>query len=210
MMDRKEVPIGILLFIAFIIVLDLAYLFYLAYYLMFVDGYLTTFLSFSIRSIVMWIDVFLTTLSLVIIPYGFITRKNWARIYALVFLSWSAFGAIGYIAMTGVKIIRFPLFVIYVLFVMYLLQSPVKRYFGKISIAIVPSEITKEYKYGDYTLYSELVRLKNGKTQLIYFFSKGKPKSGNPIAFPYGFELEVSKRSGLPFLKKRRSSHNIF
>jgi len=203
MMERKEFPIGILLFIIFIIVLDVAYLFYLAYYLMFVDGYLTTFLSFSIVSIVMWIDVFLTTLSLVIIPHGFIKRKNWARIYALVFLSWSAFGAIGYIIMTAEKTIRFLLFVIYVLFAMYLLMSPVKRYFGKIPMAIVPSEIMKEYKYGDYTLYAKLIQLKNRKIQIIYFFSKRKPKSGTPTAFPYGFKVEVTKRSGLPYLKKR-------
>jgi hypothetical protein len=209
MMERKEFPIGILLFIMFIIVLDVAYLFYLAYYLMFVDGYLTTFLSFSILSIVMWIDVLLTTLSLVIIPYGFIKRKNWARIYALVFLSWSAFGAITYIVMTGEKIIRFLLFVMYILFVMYLLMSPVKRYFRKISMAIVPSEIMKEFKYGIYTLYSKLVRLKNGKIQIIYFFSKRKPKSGTPTVFPYGFEVEVNKRSGLPYLKKRRLNPNI-
>jgi len=210
MMERKEFPIGIVLFIIFIIVLDVAYVYYLAYYLMFVDGYLTTFLSFSILSIVMWIDVLLTILSLVIIPYGFVKRKNWARVYAVVFLSWSSFGAIGYIAMTGEKIIRFLLFVIYVSFIVYLLQSPVKRYFGKISMALVPSEILKEFKYGNYTLYSKLVRLKNGKTQLIYFFCKGKPKSGNPIAFPYGFEVEVSTRSGLPFLKKRQLSPTVF
>jgi len=142
MMERKEFPIGILLFIIFIIVLDVAYLFYLAYNLMFVDGYLTTFLSFSIVSIVMWIDVVLTILSLAIIPPGFIKRKNWARIYALVFLSWSAFGAIAYIVMTGEKIIRFLLFVIYVLFVMYLLMSTVKRYFGRIPTTIIPSEMT--------------------------------------------------------------------
>jgi len=201
-MERKEFPIGIVLFIIFIIVLDVAYLFYLINRLMFVDGYFTMLLSFSFLSIVMWIDVLLTILSLVIIPYGFIKRKNWARIYALVFLSWSSFGAIGYIAMTGEKIVRFLLFVIYVLFIVYLLQSSVKRYFGNISRDVVSSEMTKKYQYGIYTLYSELVRLKNGKTQIIYFFSKRKPKSGTPTDFPYGFEVEISKRSGLPFLKK--------
>jgi hypothetical protein len=209
MTERKEFRIGILLFILFIIVLDVVYLFYLVYNLMFVDGYLTTFLSFSIVSIVMWIDVVLTILSLAIIPYGFIKRKNWVRIYALVFLSWSAFGAIAYIVMTGEKTIRFLLFVIYVLSIMYLLMSTVKRYFGKIPTAIVPPEIIKEYKYGVYTLYAKLVRLKNGKMQIIYYFSKRKPKSGTPTAFPYGFEVEVSKRSGLPYLKKRQLSPNI-
>jgi len=208
-MERKEFPIGIVLFIIFIIILAVAYLFYLAYYLMFVDDYLTTFLSFSMISIVMWINFFFTILSLIIIPYGFIKRKNWARIYALVFLIWSAIGMIGSIFMTGKKTIRFLLFVIEVLFVMYLLMSPVKKYFGKIFRAIVPSEIMKEYKYGNYTLYSKLVRLKNGKIQIIYFFSKRKPKSGTPTALPYGFEVAASKKSGLPYLKKMRLNPHI-
>jgi len=202
-MARKDVPIGILLFIVFIIFLDATYLFYLVYSLIFIDGNLTTFFSFSIVSIVMWFNVLLTTLSLIIIPYGFVKRKNWARIYALVVLSWFAFETIGYIVMTGEKIIRFPLFIMFVLFVMYLLISSVKGYFKTSSIAIDPSEIMKEYKYGDYTLYSKLVRLKNAKIQIIYFFSKKKPKSGTPAPFPVGFEVEMSKRSGLPYLKKR-------
>jgi len=202
MMERKKSPIGIYLFIAFIIILNVVYLFYLTYSLMFVDDYLTTFLLFSIVSIVKWINVLLAFLSLIIIPHGFIKRKNWARIYALVFLFWSAFEAIGYIVMTGEKIICFLLFVAYVIVVMYLLMSPVKRYFNKSATAIVPSEETKEYKYNDYTLYSKLVRLKNGKLQIIYFFSKRKPKSGTPIALPYGFEVGVNKRSRLPYLKR--------
>ena len=148
-------------------------------------GILPSFLSFSIVSIVKWINVLLTSLSLIIIPYGIIKRKNWARIYALVFLSWSAFVAIGYIIMTGKKIICFLLFVAYVIFVMYLLMSPVKRYFNKSSIAIVPSDETKEYKYNDYTLYSKLVRLKNGKLQIIYFFQQKETKKWYiPSPFP--------------------------
>jgi hypothetical protein len=104
--------------------------------------------------------------------------------------------------MTGEKLIGFLLLVLFVISMMYLLLSPVKRYFGRISEAIVPVEILKEYTYGLYTLYSELVHLKNGKNQIIYFFSKRKPKSGTPTTFPDGFQVEVSKRSGLPYLKK--------
>jgi len=105
--------------------------------------------------------------------------------------------------MIGEKIIRFPLFIMYVLFIMYLLMSSVKRYFNKSSISIIPAEIMKEYTYGDYTLYSKLVRLKNAKMQIIYFFSKRKPKSGIPTAMPVGFDVGVNMRSGLPYLKKR-------
>jgi hypothetical protein len=202
MRGRKDFPIGIVLFIIFIIVLGAVYLFYLADSFLFENGKLTTFLSFSLDSIVMWIDMFLIILSLIIIPYGFAKRKNWARIYAFVFLSWSIVRTIVYIAMTGEKLIGFLLLVLFVISMMYLLSSPVKRYFGRISEAIVPVEIPKEYTYGLYTLYSELVHLKNGKNQIIYFFSKRKPKSGTPTTFPDGFQVEVSKRSGLPYLKK--------
>jgi hypothetical protein len=210
MREKKEFPIGVVLCIALILVLGVSSVLYLAYSLLFVDDSLTSFLSFSISSIVTWINVVLTILSLVIIPYGFTKRKNWTRIYAVVFLVWFAFAAMGYIVMTGDKIIGFPLFALDVLLVMYLLQSSVKRYFGTLSLAIVPSEIQKEFTYGGYTLYSKQVCLKNGKTQIIYFFCKGKPKSGSPIAFPSGFEVEVSKRSGLPFLKKRQVNPSIY
>ena len=201
-MERKEVPTGIIVFIIFIITLDVFYLYYLGYYLLFVHGYLHTFLSLSLLSIIMWIDVVLTVLSLIIIPYGFITRKQGARTYAFVFLAWSTLGAIAYMALTGEKIIRFPLLILYVLFMTYLLMSSVKRYFGTSPPADAPSETMKEYTYRGYTLYSKLVQLKNKKTQIIYYFSKRKPKSGTPARFPHGFEVQTSKRSGLPYLRR--------
>ncbi len=202
MMERKEYPIGIVVFIIFIIGLDVVYLFTLVTNLLFINGHLRQFLSFSIDSILMWNDVLFVMLSLGIVPYGFIKRKNWARIFAVVFLSWSLFRVLVYISMTGEKIIGFLLLVLLVILLMYLFMSPVKQYFGKISIAIVPSERIREYTYGLYTLHSKLVRLKNGKNQIIYFFSKRKPKSGTPAVFPEGFTVEVSERSGLPYLKK--------
>jgi hypothetical protein len=208
-MERKKVPLGILCFIVFIIVLTSAFLFSLVHHLMFGTSFLFEFLSVSTLSIMNWIDGLFATLSLVIIPYGFLKRKNWARIYAFAFLSFSIIRAIIYISMTGNKSIGFLLLVLFVVSMTYLLMTPVKRYFGKISLAIVPSEIIKEYTYGIYTLYSRRVRLKNGKNQTIYFFSKRKPKSGTPAVFPDGFEVAVSNRSGLPYLKKRQMSPNI-
>jgi len=103
---------------------------------------------------------------------------------------------------TGEKIIGFPLFILYVVFGMYLQMSAVKSYFKEGSVALVLSEEMKEYRYNDYTLYSKLVRLKNEKLQVIYFFSKHKPKSGTPIALPFGYVVGINKRSGLPYLKR--------
>lgn len=58
------------------------------------------------------------------------------------------------------------------------------------------------YKHGDYTLYSKEVNLKGGRTQTIYYFAKGKPKSGSPSEKPEGMVVGINKRTGLPFLKK--------
>ncbi len=202
MSDRKEVPIGIIVFLIFIIILDAIFLFFLGNALLFVYSDYIAFFSFSLMSIVMWIDVLLSVLSLIIIPYGFVKKKNWARIFAFVFLSWSLLRTIQYIATTGEKTIGYLFFVLFIVSLMYLLSSSVKNYFKINTMAIVQTEITQEYTYGPYTLYTELVLLRNGKNQIIYFFSKRKPKSGTPTTLPDGYLVEVSKRSGLPYLKK--------
>ncbi len=58
------------------------------------------------------------------------------------------------------------------------------------------------YKHGDWNLYSRDVRLKGGRNQTIYFFSKRTPKSGTTCDMPNGYKVEVNKRTGLPYLKK--------
>jgi hypothetical protein len=201
MSERIKIPAGIVLFLILIVLLDFLFLFFFVDSLAFA-GNLSLFLSFSLNEIMVWVDVLLTVLSLGIIPYGFVKRKNGARLYAFVVLSWSVFRILMYITMTGDKIIGLGLFIMLILALTYLLMSTVKKYFRTITIAIVPSERIKEYTYGLYTLYSTLVQLKNGKTQLIYFFSKQKPKRGTPAVFPEGFEVQISQRSGLPYLKK--------
>ena len=59
------------------------------------------------------------------------------------------------------------------------------------------------YTHGDYTLHAREVELKGGRKQVIYFFSKRTPKSGVPVEMPPGYGVEVNKRTGLPYLKKK-------
>ena len=59
------------------------------------------------------------------------------------------------------------------------------------------------YTYEGWTLYCKDVKLKGGKIQTIYFFSKRRPKSGTPCNLPDGYKVEVNKRTGLPYLKKK-------
>jgi len=208
MNERKEVPLGIILFLSVIILLDVLFFMYIGNSLLFSYSVYSTFLSFSIDSVVMWIDVVLALLSLTIIPYGFLKRKNSARIFAVVFLTYSLLRILLYIVMTGEKTIGFLFFVLYIVLMLYLFMSSVSQYFGKKTSEIAPVEIIKEYTYGLYTLYTELVHLRNGKNQVIYFFSKRTPRSGTPSALPEGFHVEVSDRSGLPYLKKDKGVYS--
>lgn len=201
MNEGKKIPAGIIGFLIFIVLVNCVFLFFFVDSLVFI-GNLTRFLSFSYNEFLVWLDVILVVLSLGIIPYGFVKRKKGARLYALFFLTYSVVRILMYITMTGEKLSGLLLFTFFILSLTYLFMTTVKRYFGIITMALVPSERVTEYTYGLYTLYSKLVELRNGKTQLIYFFSKRKPKSGTPAVFPDGYEVQVSERSGLPYLKK--------
>ena len=62
---------------------------------------------------------------------------------------------------------------------------------------------THNSKGKTYTLYTRKVELKGGREQQIFFFSSGKPKSGNAIDLPPGYKVVENPRTGLPFLKKK-------
>ena len=62
----------------------------------------------------------------------------------------------------------------------------------------------KPFKYGDYTLYTKRIRLKNvGRELDIYFFSSHKPKSGKPCVMPEGYEVGINPRTKMPYLQKK-------
>ena len=60
------------------------------------------------------------------------------------------------------------------------------------------------FTYEGWTLYCRDVKLKGGKSQTIYYFCKGKPKSGNPCDKPDNYYVVVNPNGGLPNLKKKR------
>ena len=51
------------------------------------------------------------------------------------------------------------------------------------------------YTYKDWTLYTRDVTLKGDKKQTIYFFARGKPKSGVPCDMPEGYRLRKTDES---------------
>ena len=58
------------------------------------------------------------------------------------------------------------------------------------------------FTHEGWTLYTRNVKLKGGRNQTIYFFSKITPKSGTPCDKPPNYTVGVNKITGLPYLKK--------
>ena len=62
----------------------------------------------------------------------------------------------------------------------------------------------KGYMHKDYTLYKKEIEIKSGKKRTVRFFSKGEPEEGSPIKLPKGYEVKENKKTGLPYLKKKK------
>ncbi len=60
------------------------------------------------------------------------------------------------------------------------------------------------FTHKGWTLHTRDVVLRSGKKFPIYFFAKGKPKSGTPCDIPDGWTVKDTTRgSGMPYLKKK-------
>jgi len=62
---------------------------------------------------------------------------------------------------------------------------------------------TKGLTRNGYTLYEKKIKTKSGK-RVIRFFSKSKPKAAVPIELPKNFKVLVNKKTGAPYLKKKK------
>ena len=65
-------------------------------------------------------------------------------------------------------------------------------------------KIVSGYKYGEYTLYKKEISTSKGKKRVIHFFSKKIPAEGEAIDIPEGYEVKENKRTGLPYLSKKK------
>ena len=60
------------------------------------------------------------------------------------------------------------------------------------------------FMHGDYTLYEKVIETKGGKKRKVRFFSIAQPEDGEPIELPKGYEVKENKKTGLPYLKKKK------
>jgi hypothetical protein len=58
--------------------------------------------------------------------------------------------------------------------------------------------------YKEYTLYKLVTDKHSGKKTTIHFFSKEKPEIGDPAQLPDGYQIAVNKKTGIPYLKKKK------
>ena len=200
----KDRPIWIWLFAIVIIFFDLYY-----YYPLYTGTgawkHIDSILTFSEWSIFVWLNIILTIIELFSVTIGFYKRLNWARLYEIGYLSYSAFWANVSIYLMRWQIYEhYGYFVLYIILICWLLMSPAKEYFVKVPSGAKSSGKMIPYKYGNYILYSKIVKLKSGKLQVIYFFAKKKPRSGTQVYLPIGYKLYINKISGMPYLKKKR------
>jgi len=63
---------------------------------------------------------------------------------------------------------------------------------------------TKGFIYKGYGLFEKEIKTPSGKKRIIRFFSKTKPKMAKPIEIPKGFKMSINKKTGVPYLKKKK------
>lgn len=98
----------------------------------------------------------------------------------------------------------FILFYLYGIAFILLLISPIHHFFSLPKKEKEPISETG-YKFGDYTLYCrDIILAGSKKEQRIYYFCKKKPKTGYPCDKPEGFEIQINKRTGMPYLKRKK------
>jgi len=62
----------------------------------------------------------------------------------------------------------------------------------------------KGYQHGDYFLYEKKITVKSGQKQTVRFFSKTEPDEGKSIKLPKGYEVKENRKTGVPYLKKKK------
>jgi hypothetical protein len=70
-------------------------------------------------------------------------------------------------------------------------------------LEIVPTS-KPAFSYDVYTLYKRETVEADGKKTTVHFFSKEKPADGVPSPIPDEYQMAVNKRTGVPYLRKKK------
>jgi hypothetical protein len=65
-------------------------------------------------------------------------------------------------------------------------------------------EKIKGFRHKDYTLFEKTIKIPSGRIRTVRFFSKAQPEDSKTINLPKGYEVKVNKKTGVPYLKKKK------
>ena len=60
------------------------------------------------------------------------------------------------------------------------------------------------YKFENWSLYKADVKLNGGRRETLYFFSRWRPKKGDPCDLPEGCLVRINERTGLPYINENK------
>jgi len=119
----------------------------------------------------------------------------WFVMFLLLFLLLYQFCIIAYLLFLGVMIC-----------IIGASLSPFILIFNKEDKEEKNEPMSEGFTFNDYTLYCKDVCLKGSQKQhRIYYFSKRNPKDGIPCEKPETHIVGVNKRTGLPYLKRKKT-----
>lgn len=198
MNKTNKFPYGISLFVIFLIGLEIYYFYsFITEGLFRHYGYTLSGLTSIIYPIILLILFTITYIVLAIAVYGFIFKRSWTRRFTIFFLIWASLWPIWGLIVNNLPLQHLIILVVYAVMLVYLLTESVKEYFITV------------FRCGEWILYKRDVDLKSGKPMIIHFFSRKTPKSGVPTRMPEGYEVMISDRSNMPYLRKTRSYRRI-
>lgn len=141
----KNYPLGISLFVIFLISLEIFYFYsFITQGLFKHYGYTFGELTTITQPMILIFLFLLTELSLVIILYGFIMKRPWTRIYTIFFLIWASIWPIWGLIVNNIRILQLLILIIYILMITYLMTDTVKEYFKFVSRSSVKKDIKAE------------------------------------------------------------------
>lgn len=59
------------------------------------------------------------------------------------------------------------------------------------------------YSFEKWSLYKAEIKSKDNERKTLHFFSRWTPKRGTLCDLPKDFTVDVNKRTGFPFIKRR-------
>ena len=145
---------------------------------------------------------------IVLIPYGFLNRKQWIQpVLLLLFVFGLLMNILFMMVTSDVLFVWYLFFIGFLGASMFIIMSPVTEFLSLSVEKKVECETGKEsldyLQIGEYVLHKQQVMMRNGTMGTLYYFCKGASDKGVPCKQPDYYELNFNKRTNVPYLKKK-------